>query len=86
MISRPGLLLGAALAVLALALPRAHADDSPQSGPGSPDLERDAVQDVIFLSDVRPDLHPSALRCRGHGIPGGVARHGESHPCLPRPR
>ena len=54
MISRPGLLLGAALAVLALALPRAHADDSPQSGPGSPDLERDAVQDVIFLSDVRP--------------------------------
>ncbi len=54
MISRPGVLLGAALAVLALALPRAHADDSPQPGPGSPDLERDAVQDVIFLSDARP--------------------------------
>ena len=52
--SRPGVLLGAALALLALALPRVHADDAPRSGPGSSDLERDAVQDVMFMSDVRP--------------------------------
>ncbi len=51
---RPGVLLWAGLALLALALPRAHADDIPRSGPGSPDLEHDAVQDVIFLSDARP--------------------------------
>jgi Ca2+-binding EF-hand superfamily protein len=52
--SRPGVLLGAALALLALAPPRVHADDAPRSGPGSSSLERDAVQDVIFLSETRP--------------------------------
>jgi Ca2+-binding EF-hand superfamily protein len=52
--SRHGLLLGTAAAVVALLLPPAHADDGPQPQPSSSGLERDAVQDVIFLSDARP--------------------------------
>jgi len=52
--SRRGVLFGTALALLALAIPPVHGDDNQRPQPSSSDLERDAVQDVIFLSDVRP--------------------------------
>ena len=52
--NRRVLLLAAAVAMLALFCSRAHADDGPQPGSGSTELDRDAVQDVIFLSDTRP--------------------------------
>jgi Ca2+-binding EF-hand superfamily protein len=56
MISRAGLLVLTATAVLTLALmpPSARADDSPSPRPGASVADRDAVQDVMFLSDARP--------------------------------
>ena len=32
------------------------------------------------------DLHPAATGCRRQVVPHGLARRGESHPCLSRPR
>ena len=54
--SRPGLLFGIALACFAVGLPvsAADADDAPRKEPSSSDANRDAVQDVIFLSETRP--------------------------------
>jgi Ca2+-binding EF-hand superfamily protein len=54
MSTRTGLLLLTASAVLALAPPPAQADDGPRSRAGATVAERDAVQDVMFLSDTRP--------------------------------
>jgi Ca2+-binding EF-hand superfamily protein len=54
MMSCTGALIGTGLAALALALPRSDADDKPRAESGSADLTRDAVQDVIFVSDERP--------------------------------
>jgi Ca2+-binding EF-hand superfamily protein len=54
MSARTGLLLLTASAVLALAPPPAQADDGPRSRAGATVAERDAVQDVMFLSDTRP--------------------------------
>ena len=31
-------------------------------------------------------LHPAEVGCRRQGVPHGLARFGEGHPCLPRPR
>jgi Ca2+-binding EF-hand superfamily protein len=52
--SRRGLLLGTVLVLIALAPVPARADDGPQSPPSTSDKERDAVQDVIFMSEGRP--------------------------------
>ena len=57
-----------------------------RSQPGSSDADRDAVQDVMFLSDTRPIFIRLRLDAGRQGVPRGLARRGESHPCLPRPR
>jgi Ca2+-binding EF-hand superfamily protein len=56
MIARTGLLVLTATALLVLALmpPSALADDSPSPRPGASVADRDAVQDIMFLSDARP--------------------------------
>jgi EF hand len=49
--SRPGWLAAASLWV---AIAPAHADDSSLRSPGATDVGRDAIQDVMFLTETRP--------------------------------
>jgi Ca2+-binding EF-hand superfamily protein len=70
MIARARLLVLIATAMLVLALvpPPVHADDSPSPRPDLPVADRDAVQDIMFLTDTRPIFIRLRLDAGGKGF------------------